>query len=142
MRHLSPREELFRKELVDELRRVEAMIRQEPSVEKKIYYFSAAYGITSRTYKYSFSKEILLTDLILQGAYNMLTERLQLLKSGDKNVIPEPLIFDKICDGLKALADGFESGSSIYEPLEAIITAGFAITGPGNYLREKGDLKL
>jgi hypothetical protein len=124
------------------LRVVEKKIREEPALEKKIYYLSAAYGITGRTYKYSFSNEILIADLILQSAHNMLTERLQLLKSGDKNVIPEPLIFEKICEGLKALADGFESGSSIYEPLGAIIVASFAVTGPGNYLREKGDLKL
>jgi len=139
---MSEREDFLRKELVGELRHVENLVRLEPSIDKKIYYFSAAYGITGRTYRYSFSKDVLMADLILQGAYNMLTERMQLLRTGDKNVIPEPIIFDKICDGLKDLANAFESGSSVLEPLEVIITTAFATTGPGNYLREKGQLKL
>ena len=134
------REDFIRKELVEELRRVENLVRNEPSIEKKIYYLSAAYGVTSRTYRYSFSKDVLIADLIIQGAYNMQTERLQLLKRGDKNVIPDPIVFEKICDGLRDLALAFESGSSVLEPLELIITAAFAVTGPGNYLREKGQL--
>ena len=63
----------FRKELVKELRFVEGLIKKEPSVEKKIYYFSAAYGITSRTYRYAFSKDVLLADYVLQTVHNLFT---------------------------------------------------------------------
>jgi hypothetical protein len=72
----------------------------------------------------------------------MLKERVQLLKTGDQNVVPDQLVFDKICDGLKDLANSFETGGSVLEPLGTIVTAGFAVTGPGNYLREKGDMKI
>lgn len=136
------RENLFRKEMVDELRRVEDMIRREPSLEKKIYYFSAAYGITNRTYRYSFSKDVLLADLLLNGIYNMMIERQNLLRGGNTTVSFDPLIMEKICDGLRDLAKSFESGNSILDPLETIVTAGFALTGAGNYLKEKGDLKI
>ena len=68
-------DDFFRRELVQELRRVENLIRHESSVEKKIYYFSAAYGITSRTFRYSFTKDFLLADFVLQGAYNLLTDK-------------------------------------------------------------------
>ena len=139
---MSQRDDFFRKELVDELRRVEALIRQEPSLEKKIYYFSAAYGITSRTFRYSFSKEVLLADILLHNVYNMLIERLNLLKSGDENVTVDVVVFDRICDGLRDLANCLESSESVLEPLTTITTAGFAITGPGNYLREKKMLEL
>jgi len=137
-----PREDFFRKELIDELRRVEGMIRQEPSIEKKIYYFSAAYGITNRTFRYAFSNEILLADLILNGVYNMMTERLNMLKGGNTTVSLDPQLFDSICDQLKSLADCFESGESIIDPIGKIAAAGFALTGPGNYLRIKGDLQI
>jgi hypothetical protein len=139
---MPPREEFFKRELVEELRRVEALMRKEPSVEKKIYYFSGAYGITNRTYRYAFSREVLIADIILQNTYNMLKERLQLIKSGDRNVTPEEVIFDKICDGLRDLASSFESGKDIIEPLGTIVASGFAATGPGNYLREKGEINL
>lgn len=49
-----PHEDFFRRELVQELRRVENLMRRESSIEKKVYYFSAAYGVTSRTFRYSF----------------------------------------------------------------------------------------
>lgn len=138
----SQRESLFRKELVGELRRVEDMIRREPSLEKKIYYFSAAYGITNRTYRYSFSKDVLLADLLLNGIYNMMIERQNIIRGGNTTVSFDPLIMEKICDGLRDLAKNFESGESILEPLKTIAAAGFALTGPGNYLKEKGDLQI
>ena len=118
------------------------MVRQTPSIEKKIYYFSAAYGITNRTYRYSFSKDVLIADLLLSGVYSMMMERLSALRSGDQNVVLDQFIFEKICDGLRDLANCFESGESIFGPLKDIVTAGFSETGAGNYLREKGKLKL
>lgn len=137
-----PRDDFFRKELVEELRRVENLVRQESALEKKIYYFSAAYGITNRTYRYSFSKDVLVADLILNGAYNMMMERLNLIKSGNKTVPIDPLTFEVICDGLRDLANQFESRESILTAIETIAAAAYSLTGPGNYLQEKGDLKL
>jgi len=136
------REEFFRRELVQELRRVENLIRQESSIEKKIYYFSAAHGITNRTLRYSFSRDVLLADFVLQQIYNVLTDRSNRVKSGDQRIPFEDIHFEKICDGLKLLADRFETGGNVQEPIEIIITSGFSITGPGYYLRVKGDLKL
>jgi len=53
-----------------------------------------------------------------------------LLKTGDQNVVPDQVVFDKICDGLKYLANSFETGKSVLEPLGTIVTAGFAVTAP------------
>jgi S-adenosylmethionine synthetase len=135
------REDFLRRELVEELRRVEAMIRQAPTPEKKIFYFSAAYGITGRTFKYAFSEDVLISDIILQNAYNMLNEHAKALSSVD-NVIANPVLFDKICDGLRDLANAFESGGNVLDPLKNIATAGFTATGPGYYLLKKGAITL
>lgn len=132
----------FRRELVQELRRVENLMRRESSVEKKIYYFSAAYGITSRTFRYSFSNDILLADFVLQGAYNLLKDRLNRLKTGDKTVQLDDIIIERICDGLKLLADRIESKDNLQNALETILSAAYVTTGPGNYLREKNDINL
>jgi hypothetical protein len=135
-------DDFFRRELVQELRRVENLMRRESSVEKKIYYFSAAYGITSRTFRYSFSNDILLADFVLQGAYNLLKDRLNRLKTGDKTVQLDEIIIERICDGLKLLADRIESKDNLQNALETILSAAYATTGPGNYLREKNDISL
>lgn len=135
-------ENFFRREMVQELRRVENLMRRESSLEKKIYYFSAAYGVTSRTFRSSFSKDILLADFVLQGAYNILMDRLNRLKTGDKTVPLNEDSFEVICNGLKLLADKFDARENIQDALEIILTTAYATTGPGNYLREKGDIKL
>ncbi len=136
------RDDFFKKELVAELRRVELMMRKEERVEKKIYYFSAAYGITHRTLRYSFTGDYLLADYVLNTSYNGLIERFNRIRSGDTTVELKPIHFDRIQDGLKMLADAFESETSILVPIENILTAMYATTGPGNYLHEKGLLKL
>jgi len=137
-----PHEDFFRRELVQELRRVENLIRHESSLEKKVYYFSAAYGVTSRTFRYSFSKDILLADFLLQGAYNLLMDRINRLKAGDKTVSLDDSTLERLSDGLKLLADRIEAKENLQDALEAILTAAYATTGPGNYLREKGDIKM
>ena len=134
--------EFFKKELVKELRLIEALMKKEENIERKIYYLSAAYGITSRTYRYSFSKDVLLADFVLTTGYQSLSDRLQRIKSGDQTVLIEDIHFEKIEDGLRQLADAFEKDESILEPIENILTAIFSTSGAGNYLREKGLLKL
>lgn len=136
------REEFFRKELVTELRRIEVCMRKEESVEKKIYYFSAAYGITSRTIRYAFNQDYLMADCILNTAYNGLMDRFKRVRSGDETVEIEPVHFERIQEGLRMLADAFEEETSVLEPLEQILTTMYSLTGPGNYLREKGLLVM
>jgi hypothetical protein len=50
--------------------------------------------------------------------------------------------FEKIQEGMRLLADAFDEDTSILKPLQTILTATFATSGPGNYLREKGDLQI
>ena len=134
--------EFFKKELIKELRLVEALMKKEEELDKKIYYFSAAYGITNRTYRYSFSKDVLLADLVLNNGYQTLLDRAQRIKAGDRSVLLEDIHFEKIEEGLRQLADAFEKDESILEPLENILTAVFSTSGAGNYIRGKGLLKL
>lgn len=135
-------EKLYRKELVDELRRIEVLIRKEKSIDKKAFYFSAGYGITGRIHKQSFSPDILLTDLVLQASYQILIERINALKRGDTVVPIENLRFDNICDGLRDLATAMEKKQNIQEPLEKILTSAYVASGAGSYLLEKGQIKL
>lgn len=132
----------FRKELVQELRRIETLIKKESSMQKKVYYLSAAYGITSRTFRYHFTKDVLMADFVLQTTYRILSDRISRIKSGDTTVDINEDIFDKICENLKMLADRFEKEESIQEPLENMLAAAFVTTGPGNYLYEKGEIKI
>jgi len=135
-------ESIFKRELIEELRKVANFIKNEENLEKQIYYLSAAYGITSRTFRYQFRPEYLLSDLVLNTAYGSLRDRLERLKSGDTTVIIDAEIMGSIIIGLESLAENLERNKSILKPLELILTASYSSTGPGNYLKEKGMLKL
>lgn len=135
-------EAFFRKELVNELRKVAELMAKEKNPEKKLYYFSAAFGITNRTFKYAFSSEVLLADLVLTAGYQQIMERVQLCKAGDTTVLLTDEIFQKLSEGLWDLAAAFEDGNSIQKPLEQILKTSFSVTGPGNYLKEKGMFQL
>src|SRR3989304_2145073 len=112
--NIMSQEDFFKKELVRELRLVEALMKKEENIEKKIYLFSGAYGITSRTYRYSFSDDVLLADLVLMSGYQSLVDRFQRIKNGDTTVKFEDIHFKKIEEGLRLLADAFEKNESIF----------------------------
>jgi hypothetical protein len=135
------REDFFKAELVQELRYVSSSMRKEPALDKKIFYFSGAYGITSRTFRYSFSKDVLLADSVCMQVYNLLMARFAQVGGIDKDgQLAKKL--DELSDQLNSLADNFESGKNILESIENILTIGYSTTGNGIYLEEKGELKL
>jgi hypothetical protein len=134
------RDDFFRKELATELRLIENLVRNEPSMEKKIYYFSAAYGITGRTFRYSFSKDVLLADFVLTQVYSLLLDGFNQLRAGSEVIQLDSLHVEKICDALKELAYKLEACENIQEPLQEMLATGFSIRGPGLYLTEKGSL--
>ncbi|HOZ44243.1 MAG TPA: hypothetical protein PLD13_11665, partial [Methanoculleus sp.] len=84
----------------------------------------------------------LMADFILNTCYTGLMDRFKRIRSGDNTVPLEARHFEKIQDGLRMLADAFDEDISILKPLETILTATFATSGPGNYLREKGELRI
>lgn len=135
-------EAFFRKELVKELKNVARLMKDEKNPEKKLYYFSAAYGITNRTYRYAFSSEVLLADFVLNAAYQSLLDRFNRIRAGDTTVVWDDKVFDALFEGLRSLAEAFDEGASIQESLETILTAAFSLSGAGNYLKEKGMLSL
>jgi hypothetical protein len=132
----------FRKGLVEELRMVENLMRKEPSIEKKIYYFSAAFGIFQRTHRFSFHREYLLADFVLNASYSLLQQRLAMLKTGDMTVRLEEKDFVPIYDGLKALANALGRDEPVQDALETLLTAAYAVSGPGNYQKERGSIKI
>jgi hypothetical protein len=132
------RAEFFTSELVQELRYVANAMREETDIEKKIFLFSAAYGITSRTFRYVFSKDVLLADFVLTQVYELLTKRIEGI--GVEGSLP--LKLDRLSDELEDLAAGFEQNKNLVDPLKNILTIGYSVIGNGIYLEQKGELKI
>lgn len=135
-------DKFFKTELVKELRRIAITMKKEEDLERKLYIFSAAYGIVARTYRYSFSKHYLLAEFVLNNSYSAIGDRIQRIKSGDNTVEVDATHFEKLQVCVSLLADAFENDESVLEPLETILAIAFSTSGAGNYLKEKGMLVL
>jgi hypothetical protein len=137
------REDFLKEELIKELTEIVKLMRSENNLDKKLYYYSAAYGITQRTFKYTFSKEILLMDTVFTTSWTLLIDRLNHIKSNDQNVAPDVLTkaIIYITDQLDELVIRLDTDKNYIENLENILTAAYSTTGNGNYLLERGILK-
>ena len=78
---MSVQKRFFAKEIVKELRLIEVLMKKEENLEIKNYLFSASFGIMGRTYRYEFSRDALLAELVLNQSYNILGECIQRVKS-------------------------------------------------------------
>ena len=60
----------LKEELVNELKSVSRRMIEETDPSKKLFYYSAAYGITNRVMRFEFDEELLLVDALLTITYN------------------------------------------------------------------------
>jgi len=56
--------------LVEELKKVAKLMKDEPDPRKKLYYFSAAFGAVDRVIRVRYDRELSLVAQVLQYTYN------------------------------------------------------------------------
>ena len=135
-------EKIYKDELIKELRFIAKKINEEPNLEKKIFFFSATYGVTSRIMKMSFQRELLLSDFIFTQTHQLMAERFNQIKKGETVIPMEEHVFKKIAIKIAQMADRIEKNEPFYDIIELILTIGFSLNGPGHYLSLKGQLTL
>ena len=130
------------KEMYDELIYIAKKIAEENDIYRKLYFLSASYGLTNRVLRASFSKEILLADLVFNQCYQQLNHRWDSIKKGDKVVSFDINIFSLLGQNFVKLADKIKNNEDFYDVLEDMLTISFSVSGFGNYLKEKDMLKI
>ena len=130
----------YKDDLVQELRFASKKMNEADTIEKKLFFFSATYGITSRINKMSFSKELLLTDFILSQTYQLIFGRYNQIKGGEFTIPLDEAIFKKMSIKVAQMADRIEKNEPFYDILEFFITVGYSTNGAGYYLLLKEQL--
>ncbi len=131
-------EQFVKVELIKELKNVSKKMKDETDPAKKIFYYSAAYGVVDRSMRYSFSKDLLLAQTILQVSYTAYTERLRAVSTGDR-VIPLTMQqLDRTAELVGDLAEAFKKDGDVVEVLENIMVLSYMTSGPGYYLQTNG----
>jgi hypothetical protein len=133
----------LRTELEKELRFVSDKIIAEKDVMRKVFYYSAAYGVTRRIMNLSYDSQLSFMHLILEASYRQINDRVnQIVRGRDATI---PLIsdfFEKLSEEVLNLAESVKNDQDTYKILERIVTLAFLTTGNGYYLYVKGQIKI
>ena len=128
----------FRKCIVDEFRLVAKKIREEENPARKLFFFSATYGIISRVFNFSFDPQLVFIHMVLNDSYNTISASASVQRGEERAIrVPEEL-FDKLANATDELADKIENDENTCGTLQKIANIAFSTTGNGYYLYEKG----
>jgi len=135
--------EANKKIISDEFRVIVRLINEEEDALRRVYYFSAAYGVVQRVINSEFNNELTLMHSVLHNTYLALDSRLKSIISGGERVIELPSnALSVLSSALNELCDVISKDQDIYEPLAKIAAISYVTTGNGYYLYRKGVLRL
>jgi len=131
------------KAIVEELRYVANRIPKEADIQKKLFVYSGAHAVVNRILNIEFEADLILMHTVLQSTYIQINSRLNSIMTGAERAITiDPSLFDFLARSLQDLADAISEDKDMATQLAKIAIAGYATTGNGYYLHQKGILKL
>lgn len=126
---------MLREILVEELDNVAHRMRHEPDPARKMFLFSATYGMTDRVMRLSYDSELLFVQMVLNHVYGSFMNRLNSITHGDSVVPLGQQHFDRLTELTEELAENIKDRNSTYVTLEKLNELAFITTGAGYYMR-------
>jgi hypothetical protein len=129
--------EQYHKMIIDELKDVEMLISNAHTIDDKLYYFTASFGIIYRVLNFHCDSLLIFAHQVLQLTHQTISQRLTLpgIPGNITNSMPNEF-FNSLIDNLKDLRLSFEKNddNKIRESLEKMSVLSYAATGNGFYL--------
>ena len=135
----------YKEIIVKELRYVAKKMKESNDLFEKMYFFSASYSCLNRIFNLEFDSTLVFTHVVLQNAYNAIKGRSELLVRGQDRAIKIPKDFFNILqETIVDIANNIEKNNKdeLFENLQKISNLSYLTTGNGNYLYQKGILKI
>ena len=137
--------EEFRQHLAKEYRYTATKMQESSQLAKKVYYFSVLYGEAQRVLNWEWDRDIALIYAISHYTYVQLNNLTQ-PQALSLFPIDAAIVFTALAQAVTDLATYLEKTDANTEELHQILgrfaEIGYAITGNGSYLHEKGLIKL
>lgn len=130
--------EPYKNILLNEIALVRQKIIGESDVSKKIYYYSAIYGMTRRIVNLNFDPQLQFIDFIFYTTHQMMSSRLNIIRSGDLTIPFQASFFDDLVYCIEQLEEKIRNNEDTYTVLEKIINLASLLDGNGYYLSQKG----
>jgi hypothetical protein len=134
--------EKYKDIIVKELEFVINKINQSPTIEEKLYYFSAVQGVLNRILNLEYTEELLLAFYITNETLKMFHQRFASFQAGDKsiNLTDEQML--RLSQITVEFLETIRNDENIEEVLKKYVVLLYSTTGNGYYLMEKGVLKI
>jgi hypothetical protein len=133
---------IYKTALVNEVKYVQKRMKDNVSLEKKLFYFSAVPAELLRVLNLDYDLELLYLHHAVNHAYATFQQRMTAIKSGDTTIILDEKQIDKLESLLEDVLGVIEQKKGIDEVLKAFIELAYSTSGNGFYLMEKGLLKI
>ena len=115
------------------------------TAESKLYYFSAVHGVINRVMNFQCDPVLVFSHQVLSAVHSAFTSRLAATKGGgEKNLSVSEEMLEKLQEALGKFSTAFQKKDKarIYAALERFANLGYATTGNGFYLYQKGVLTI
>ena len=130
--------ESYKKILLDEMEFIRKKIIEEPDISDKLYYYSAAYGMTRRIVNLKFDPQLQFMDFILNVTYQIMHSRFNTIRNGDLTVPLDANFFDDLVYCIEQLEEKIQKNEDTYLILQKIYNLTSLLDGNGYYLSKKG----
>jgi hypothetical protein len=120
--------------LIEELLNISKNMKSTPDFHKKMFHYSAAYGICDRTLRLNYDRELLMVAMVLQHSYNMIIARGQALGHDELTIPLNPDDINHLADLVEKLAIAIRNDVATQQILERINEIAYKTTGAGYYL--------
>jgi len=115
------------------------------TAEEKLYYFSAVHGVINRVMNFQFDPILVFAHQVLSTVHSAFMSRLAAMKGGgEKHLAVSPEMVEKLQETVIEFRTALQEKDQIkvYHVLERFANIGYATTGNGFYLYQRGMLKI
>ena len=134
--------EKYKDIIVKELEFVINKINQSPTIEEKLYYFSAVQGVLNRILNLEYTEQLLSAFYITNETLKMFHQRLVSFKAGDKSINLTDGQLLRLSQITVEFLETIRNDRNVEEVLKKYVVLLYSTTGNGYYLMEKGVLKI
>ena len=133
----------FRKLIVEEITFAIKKMEETKEATELLYYFSAIPGMFQRIYNMEYDSHLVFAHFILKATHDSFVQRLKASQQGgDNSVLIKDDQFERLISLSKELLSNIKKDRDIDEVLKKLTILLYSTTGNGNYLMEKGWLKI
>jgi len=133
----------YKKILVEDITFAIKKMEQTEEAQVLLYYFSAIPGMFQRIFNIEYDSDIVFAHYILKATHENFIQRLKdSQQGGDIAILIRDDQLERLISLSKELLRNIKKDNDIGEVLKKFVTLLYSTTGNGNYLMEKGWLKI